>query len=553
MTFRDLGLSDEVCRAVDAAGYRTATPIQQKSIPHVLMGRDLLGTAQTGTGKTAAFLLPMIDVMAQGVSKPRMPRALVLEPTRELAAQVADSFDVYAEHHGLKRALVIGGVNSREQEADLEGTCDIIIATPGRLLDLFDRGMMMLRGVQFLVIDEADRMMDMGFIPDVEKIVSLLPANRQTLFFSATMAKPIRRLADKFLTDPKEVEVAPPASPAETVEQRIFRTRDDDKRAALFELIEAENVRNALIFCNRKIDVKTLLKSMQKHGYDAVALHGDMDQADRMATLEKFKTDKARFMVCSDVAARGLDIQGLSHVFNFDVPFHAEDYVHRIGRTGRAGMRGKAFMLVTPREEKQLNAIVQLIKKPIAEVDSQGIDKAGAATAESGETAEAEAKPSRRRRSPAKKEASESAPEPEAEAKPKRQRRKAAKKDDAVAAPEAEAEAKPETESEAKPKPKRQRRSAARKDEAPAAAEADAEAKPKRARRAPKAEAEAADEPAKEPALPNGDGDSRAARRADPPAGKGRQNQNRGDTPKGLGDHVPAFLQRPLRNQRDAN
>lgn len=524
MTFRDLGLSDEVCRAVDDAGYKTATPIQQKSIPHVLMGRDLLGTAQTGTGKTAAFLLPMIDVMAQGVSKPRMPRALVLEPTRELAAQVADSFDIYAEHHGLKRALVIGGVGSREQEAELEGTCDIIIATPGRLLDLFERGIIMLRGIQFFVIDEADRMMDMGFIPDVERIVSLLPANRQTLFFSATMPKPIRKLADKFLSDPKEVEVAPPASPAETVEQRILRVHPDDKRAALRKLIEAENVRNALIFCNRKSDVKILLKSMQSHGYDAVALHGDMEQRDRMATLEKFKTDQARFMVCSDVAARGIDIQGLSHVFNFDVPFNADDYVHRIGRTGRAGMRGKAFMLVTNREDKQLSAIEQLIRKPIPEVDGMGMDKSADAPAEQADKADAPA---------------------EEKPKPRRSRRSAKKADDGETPKKAEdgQAAKQDDEAPAEEKPKRTRRSAKKADDAPA------EEKPKRARRAPRKE-EAAAEEKMEPALPNGDGDRRAARNARP-ADSGRQK--RGDTPKGLGDHVPAFLQKPLRAQRDAN
>lgn len=478
MTFRDLGLSDEVCRAVDEAGYQTATPIQQKSIPHILMGKDILGTAQTGTGKTAAFLLPMIDVMAQGVSKPRMPRALVLEPTRELAAQVAESFDIYAEYQKLSRALVIGGLGAKEQEADLDGICDIIIATPGRLLDMFDRGRMMLSSVQFLVIDEADRMMDMGFIPDVEKIVSLLPRGRQTLFFSATMPKPIRKLADKFLTDPKEAEVAPPASPAETVEQRLLKVSGEAsaKRAALRKLIDAEKVRNALIFCNRKSDVKILHKSMLSHGYDAVALHGDMEQIDRMATLEKFKTDQAKYMVCSDVAARGIDIQGLSHVFNFDVPFNADDYVHRIGRTGRAGQRGKAFTLVTSREDKQLAAIHALIRKEIPLVDGMGVDTDGSASSK---------------------------------------------------APDAEAEA------PAKPKRSRRHRSDDKAEEAA----------PKPAQERPKAE------PAQPKNLPNGDGDSRPApaRGNNAAASKGKGRQSDKDTPKGLGDHVPAFLQKPLR------
>ena len=365
MNFGELGLSEQVCTAIAEAGYTQPTPIQEKSIRNVLMGRDLLGTAQTGTGKTAAFLLPMIDVLAEGASKPRMPRALVLEPTRELAAQVSDSFEIYAKNYRLTDALVIGGTSMREQEADLSGVVDVIIATPGRLLDLFERGQLMLSAVQFLVIDEADRMMDMGFIPDVERIVGLLPQSRQTLFFSATMPKEIRKLADRFLQDPKEVEVAPPASPAETVAQHLVVLDDMDKRAALRSLIESEQVRNALIFCNRKSDVKILHKSLTRHNYDAVALHGDMDQSDRMATLEKFKNDEARLMVCSDVAARGIDIQGLSHVFNFDIPFNSDDYVHRIGRTGRAGQKGRAFSLATPKDAKSVLSIEKLIGKEI--------------------------------------------------------------------------------------------------------------------------------------------------------------------------------------------
>lgn len=525
MTFRDLGLSDEVCRATDEAGYQTATPIQQKSIPHVLMGKDILGTAQTGTGKTAAFLLPMIDVMAQGVSKPRMPRALVLEPTRELAAQVAESFDIYAEHQKLSRALIIGGMGAKEQEADLDGVCDIIIATPGRLLDMFERGRMMLSKVQFLVIDEADRMMDMGFIPDVEKIVSLLPKSRQTLFFSATMPKPIRRLADKFLVDPKEAEVAPPASPAETVEQRRLFVRGDGsaKRAALRKLIDAEKVRNALIFCNRKVDVKTLYKSMLSHGYDAVALHGDMEQRDRMATLEKFKNDEAKFMVCSDVAARGIDIQGLSHVFNFDVPFNADDYVHRIGRTGRAGQRGKAFTLVTSREDKQLAAIHTLIRKEIPEVDGMGIDKDDASEAK--EPVEADGK-----------DADAEVSEQPAEEKKKPARKRSPKKAAEPKTPDAEvedAEASSEEPAEEKPKRTRRKKTCAPDDEKPKAARS-------RAKANDKAETE-------KPGLPNGDGDTRQAAR--PAARKGRGNQKK-EGPQGMGDHMPAFMAKPLREKR---
>jgi superfamily II DNA/RNA helicase len=520
MTFRDLGLSDEVCRATDEAGYQTATPIQQKSIPHVLMGKDILGTAQTGTGKTAAFLLPMIDVMAQGVSKPRMPRALVLEPTRELAAQVAESFDIYAEYQKLSRALVIGGMGAKEQEADLDGVCDIIIATPGRLLDMFERGRMMLSKVQFLVIDEADRMMDMGFIPDVERIVSLLPGNRQTLFFSATMPKPIRRLADKFLTDPKEAEVAPPASPAETVEQRRLFVRGDAsaKRAALRKLIDAEKVRNALIFCNRKVDVKMLHKSMLSHGYDAVALHGDMEQRDRMATLEKFKNEDAKYMVCSDVAARGLDIQGLSHVFNFDVPFNADDYVHRIGRTGRAGQRGKAFTLVTSREDKQLAAIHTLIRKEIPEVDGMGVDKDGALASDVAEEkpveAEADAEVA------GEKALEEKAPEEKAAEEKKPARKRAPKK---AAEPKIE-NAEAATEEAPVEKPKRTRRKKSCAAEKPADAATDVK-----------------------PSLPNGDGDTREAAR--PAARKGRGNQKK-EGPVGMGDHLPAFMAKPLREKR---
>lgn len=563
MTFPDLGLSDEVCKAISEEGYETATPIQQKSIPHVLMGKDLLGTAQTGTGKTAAFLLPMIDVMAQGRSKPRMPRALVLEPTRELAAQVADSFDKYTKYQKLSRALLIGGLGMKEQEAQLDGTCDIIIATPGRLLDLFDRGRMMLSQIQFFVIDEADRMMDMGFMPDVERIVSCLPPRRQTLFFSATMPPSIRKLADKFLVDPREVEVAPPSSTASTVEQHITMLDERDKRDALRALIAQENIRNALIFCNRKSDVKMLHKSMLKHGFDAVALHGDMDQLDRMATLEKFKTDQAKIMVCSDVAARGIDIQGLSHVFNFDVPFHAEDYIHRIGRTGRAGMTGRTFMLATAKESKSLDAIQKLIGSNIKHFVIDGFGKKPAPAAKPAAAVDA---------TEADAPAVATADDAPKEKRPRRARRSAKPK---VAEAEAGVEVTAEVTAEVNATPEA---SAANADGVETAAdtvvaEAAEEAAPKaprkrapRARRSTKSDAAAADDaPAADAApaksadrasgrVPSGDGPEAGRPSRAPRSRSGGRNRrdDGGDTPVGLGDHVPAFLLRPLRIDSDS-
>ena len=373
MAFSSLGLSPEVVRAVTDAGYLTPTPIQASAIPEVLKGRDVLGCAQTGTGKTAGFTLPMIDILASGRARARMPRSLILEPTRELATQVSESFEKYGKHHKLTKALLIGGVSYVDQEKLLDRGVDVLIATPGRLLDHFERGRILLNDVKILVIDEADRMLDMGFIPDVERIVGLLPPRRQTLFFSATMPPEIRRLADAFLKDPLEISVAPPASPAETVAQFLVSVEEDDKREALRRLIQSEDVKNALVFCNRKKDVSILYKSLQKHGYDVAALHGDMVQSMRTETLERFKRDEIRLLICSDVAARGLDIIDLSHVFNFDVPYHAEDYVHRIGRTGRAGKSGRAFTLATPVEAKALAAIERLIGKAIPRIEVPGL------------------------------------------------------------------------------------------------------------------------------------------------------------------------------------
>src|ERR671927_1830663 len=366
MNFNELGLSPELLQAKTDTGYTNPTPIQEQAIPVVAQGRDVLGCAQTGTGKTASFALPMIDKLAAGRARARMPRSLILEPTRELATQVEASFETYGKQHRLSTALLIGGERFSDQERKLDRGVDVLIATPGRMLDLFERGKILLSDVKILVIDEADRMLDMGFIPDVERIVSLLPPLRQTLFFSATMAPEIRKLADAFLSNPKEITVAPPASVATTITTGLLWTRELDKREALRRLIRREDVQNALIFCNRKIDVDILYKSLKRHGFSVGALHGDMDQPSRFATLNKFKAGELQLLVCSDVAARGIDIGGLSHVFNFDVPIHAEDYVHRIGRTGRAGMEGRSFMLAAPQDGDAVAAIVKLIGKEIS-------------------------------------------------------------------------------------------------------------------------------------------------------------------------------------------
>src|SRR5271169_2081394 len=371
MDFSELDLSPEVLQAVSDAGYTTPTPIQEQAIPHVKRGRDVLGCAQTGTGKTASFVLPMVDMLAAGRARVRMPRSLILEPTRELATQVAASFELYGKHHRLTMALLIGGESFVDQERKLDRGVDVLIATPGRLLDLHGRGKILLSDAHILVIDEADRMLDMGFIPDVERIVGLLPEPRQTLFFSATMPVEIRKLADAFLRDPVEVAVAPPASPSATVVQSLAVIRPEDKREALRRLIRSEDVQNALIFCNRKRDVDILFRSLARHGFDAAALHGDMPQPKRTETLERFRKGEIRLLVASDVAARGLDIKGMSHVFCFDVPIHAEDYVHRIGRTGRAGLSGRSFMLAAPEDGKAVADIVKLIGKdiPMHEID----------------------------------------------------------------------------------------------------------------------------------------------------------------------------------------
>ena len=376
--FTELNLNPKVLKAVIEAGYETPTPIQAGAIPPALDGQDVLGIAQTGTGKTASFVLPMITKLARGRARARMPRSLVLAPTRELAAQVAENFDTYAKYLKLTKALLIGGVSFKEQEALIDRGVDVLIATPGRLLDHFERGKLLLTGIEIMVVDEADRMLDMGFIPDIERIFSLTPFTRQTLFFSATMAPEIERVTNTFLSNPAKVEVARRATAAETIAQAVvaFRpTRRDraptEKRKLLRGLIDAEgdDCKNAIVFCNRKTEVDVLAKSLKRYGYDAAPIHGDLEQSQRTRTLDGFRAGDLRFLVASDVAARGLDIPAVSHIFQYDVPSHAEDYVHRIGRTGRAGRSGKAIMIAAEADEKNLGAIEKLIERAIPRAD----------------------------------------------------------------------------------------------------------------------------------------------------------------------------------------
>ena len=381
--FSDLALDPRVLKAVEEAGYATPTPIQAQAIPEALKGRDVLGIAQTGTGKTASFVLPMITLLGQGRARARMPRSLVLAPTRELAAQVAENFETYAKHTKLTKALLIGGVAFGEQDKLIDRGVDVLIATPGRLLDHFERGKLLLTGVQIMVVDEADRMLDMGFIPDIERIFQLTPFTRQTMFYSATMAPEIERITNTFLTNPAKIEVARQATASLTIEQKLFQftpSRKDrsfaEKRATLRALIgsEGEACTNAIIFCNRKMDVDVVAKSLKQHGFNASPIHGDLDQSVRTKTLDGFRDGTVRLLVASDVAARGLDIPAVSHVFNFDVPSHPEDYVHRIGRTGRAGRLGKAFTIATPSDEKYLAAIESLVKMPIPRAEAPAIE-----------------------------------------------------------------------------------------------------------------------------------------------------------------------------------
>jgi len=534
MNFADLGLSEDILKAVADAGYDTPTPIQAQAIPSVLMARDILGCAQTGTGKTAGFTLPMLDILHHGRARMRMPRSIILEPTRELATQVAANFDTYGKYMSLSKALIIGGESASEQGKILEKGADVIIATPGRLIDTFERGKLLLSDCKLLVIDEADRMLDMGFIPDIEKIVNMLPKQRQTLFFSATMPKEIRRLADKFLSNPKEITVSPPSTMATTVEHKLLVLDDMDKREALRHLIRQEDVRNAFVFCNRKKDVDILFKSLTKHGFNAGRMHGDLAQSERTETLAKFKTGEITLLVCSDVAARGIDVADVSHVFNFDVPFNAEDYVHRTGRTGRAGRAGKAYTLAVPEDGKLVAAINKSINLDIPLTGIEGI-----------ETLELDFTGKKRRNKKSRKPAGRD-DKPSRDNRPGRSARpdnrsdnRADNRSDAQSAGNA---GKSDTKSDA-PTPQTQ---PAQPAAAPAQAQPAAPAKAK--------EAETR-KPAPRDARPNNDRYERNDRNDRNNDRNDRQNRNnnrrdrddRDDKPVlGLGDHVPAFLLTPV-------
>jgi superfamily II DNA/RNA helicase len=514
--------------AIEAAGYTEPTPIQAKAIPIAVTGRDVLGIAQTGTGKTAGFVLPMLTRLETGRARARMPRSLILAPTRELAAQVAQSFEKYGVQHRLTVALLIGGVSFDEQLRLLDRGADVLIATPGRLLDHFGRGKILLTGVEILVIDEADRMLDMGFIPDIERICKLLPPRRQTLFFSATMPPEIKRLVDTFLKDPARVEVAKPATTAKTITQ-LFRycpsTDDWAKREVLRDLIRTENVKNAIIFCNRKRDVAILLKSLQKHGFNAGALHGDMDQSSRTATLDAFREGRLSLLAASDVAARGLDIPDVSHIFNFDVPWQSDDYVHRIGRTGRAGKEGRSLTLVTPEDVKQLKDIEKMLgvpatwigDPPSAEDLAAGLSRRRG-RGRGGRQATTASPPKGRAGAP-----SRSGP------RPARQNGHSVPAPAAAPQPEARAEAPVErTRPAREPRPRRapERQPEAQEARAPRQNGNRTAAPRTRQPRQPAA-------PAREPWEP------RVPRRSD--------REDRGPTPVGMGDHVPAFLRKTTR------
>jgi superfamily II DNA/RNA helicase len=483
MTFADLGLSDELLRAVSESGYDIPTPIQRQAIPSVLMGRDIIGIAQTGTGKTAGFVLPMIDILAQGRARARMPRSLILEPTRELAAQVAENFEKYGKHHKLSMALLIGGVQMGDQIKALEKGVDVLIATPGRLMDLFGRGKIMLNGCSLLVIDEADRMLDMGFIPDIEEICTKLPKTRQTLLFSATMPGPIKKLADRFLTDPKSIEVARPASSNLLIEQQMVRVDARKKRDWLADMLRSGEVRSALVFCNRKTTVRELSTSLKRGGLSVGQIQGDMAQSDRIAELDRFKNDEITVLVASDVAARGLDIKGVSHVFNYDVPWHPDDYVHRIGRTGRAGKTGIAISLVTSADAESIANIQKLTGTKIAEMGDAPAPAAGDGEAR-------EPREARKEREPREARKPRDARGPRTEREPREAREpREPRKDGEPREPRAGAE---------KPaRPERRPRAEAPRDDRPAPVpRAKEESRPpsRPARRDPAPEPEAADE-----------------------------------------------------------
>jgi superfamily II DNA/RNA helicase len=536
--FSQLGLSPTTLKAVADTGYTTATPIQASAIPVALAGRDVLGIAQTGTGKTAAFTLPMIDRLSSGRARARMPRALVLAPTRELADQVASSFEKYAKGTKLTWALLIGGVSMGDQVTLLNKGVDVLIATPGRLLDLFERGKMLLTGVEIMVVDEADRMLDMGFIPDIERIFKLTPPRRQTLFFSATMPPEITRLTTQFLKDPTRLEASRPAMTAETITQYLVRVPNSDpktKRAALRALIGRADVKNGIVFCNRKSEVDVVAKSLKQHGFDAAPIHGDLDQSLRMKTLAAFRSGELKLLVASDVAARGLDIPDVSHVFNYDVSHHADDYVHRIGRTGRAGKLGQTFMIVTPGDDRALDKVLKLIKMDPQELVLDSADLAPAREQPRRDAPRSEAgradggradAPARGRRRGAREEAP-AEPAPATAEAPSAERA-----DVQAAAPAPAAEAGPAADGVSTPRRSRSRRS--RSGSAPVEAAPVVEAAPAPAETAPAPAA--VERPVQETHL----------RQSDRKSGQGAAETSQSNgRPFGEGD-VPAFLRRPV-------
>jgi len=524
MTFEDLNLDPNVLKAVHEAGYTEPTPIQAQAIPHAIAARDVLGIAQTGTGKTASFTLPMITVLSQGRAKARMPRSLILCPTRELAAQVAENFDIYGKYSKLTKALLIGGVSFGDQDRLIDRGVDVLIATPGRLLDHFERGKLMLSGIEIMVVDEADRMLDMGFIPDIERIFKLTPFTRQTLFFSATMPPEITRITEEFLSNPVRVEVAPPSTTAALVTQRICRFKpshkenaEREKRDLLRDLMvgEGADLRNAIIFCNRKRDIGSVYKSLQKAGFNAGALHGDLDQSVRTATLDGFRDGSIKFLVASDVAARGLDIPNVSHVINYDVPIHSEDYVHRIGRTGRAGRTGMALTIALPHEEKHVEKIEKLIEKTIEQIPAPGGRRAAEPVAPVRDSDDDGAQ--RSERSPRRARAARPAPASSEKAAPETTAPETAPATaEATDAPAPTAAAAPASAESARPQDRSQER-------------------PRRDRR------------------PERDGprDGQRDNQRDPQRDAYREN-HRGEQVVGLGDHVPAFLMREVRVPKTA-
>ena len=551
--FSDLGLSPTTLQAVADTGYTTATPIQAAAIPVALSGQDVLGIAQTGTGKTAAFTLPMIDKLASGRAKARMPRALVIAPTRELADQVAASFERYAKGTKLSWALLIGGVSFGDQEMKLDRGVDVLIATPGRLLDHFERGKLLLTGVQMMVVDEADRMLDMGFIPDIERIFKMTPAKKQTLFFSATMPPEITRLTKQFLRDPVRIEASRPATTGENITQHLVRIPSSDpkaKRTALRALIGGEGVRNGIVFCNRKSEVDIVAKSLKTHGIDAAPIHGDLDQSTRSKTLDMFRKGELKILCASDVAARGLDIPDVSHVFNYDVPHHADDYVHRIGRTGRAGKKGDTFMIITPADARNLDKVLKLIGQNPHEITLEGIDWDSAKTDPRHKAAD---KKNRDRARGERSERSRGRPASETSVVGMDTFKPSADGDqpDAVAAPPASTEPRA---------PRRQRAERPRREERPAT-EARAEAAPAEERaprqeRAPREDRAPREEraPRAEQRPPREERPARAAQDDRPPrqqnrerdrGGRGRERED-GDDRKvvGFGSELPAFLMR---------